>query len=93
LSPGREHVVRPARSDSSDDDASVEVLPTNVCGWEAPCLPGDTIGSSGAIWLNPQTLMKLTPCKLGVGRFAAGADVGAVNNAVAISAVTTRALS
>jgi hypothetical protein len=48
------------------ENASVDVLPTNVWSWDRPGCRGSTIGSSGARWLKPQTLMKLTPLSGGV---------------------------
>ena len=43
------------------EEALVERLPTKVWSWEAPALPGKTIGSSGARWLKRQVSTKLTP--------------------------------
>ena len=61
MSPARRQVVEPARSDATVEKALVVVFPTNVWSWEAPGRRGATIGSSGARWLKPHTLMKLTP--------------------------------
>jgi hypothetical protein len=38
--------------------ALVVVLPTKLWSCEKPGWPGNMIGSSGARWLKPQTLMK-----------------------------------
>src|SRR5436190_9737691 len=55
------HVVPCASRLCSEERASVDVLPKNSCGCEAPGRPGRTIGSSGAEWLKRQSLKKFVP--------------------------------
>jgi hypothetical protein len=59
------HVVPAARRLASDENAFVDVLPKNVCAWDAPGCPWWTIGSSLPVWLNRQLLKKLFPCSFG----------------------------
>jgi hypothetical protein len=70
------------------EKASVDVLPANVWSWESPGWRGDTIGSSGARWLNPQTLMKLTPLSGGAVAACPAGVVAIVPVAAATSTQT-----
>ncbi len=59
----RWHVVAPERSVPKFENAFVVRLPTKVCRCDAPGLPGNTIGSSGAWCEKLQFSMKFTPTR------------------------------
>jgi hypothetical protein len=54
-------VVRWPASAAGVVKAFVDAFPMNVWSWERPGLPGRTIGSSGAEWLNRHVTTKNAP--------------------------------